>query len=152
MRKLKRIFNVSVWSWWILSLVGLSVINLKPFFTQEINLVSYLPQDLLIEEVWQGIYFNKEIIGYSNWTARVLDIKEGKGYLVESKISMNLPVLGVLQPINITTRMKLFSDYSLNNLRMNLDCGNYFFKIYVENKGETGRCHWSVKIPQVRDT
>ena len=97
-------------------------------FLKKTNFSFFIPQDLLIEDTWYGVYFQNTFIGFSHFFMKVQDINEGGGYLLENKTRLNLPVLGYIEPVNLHMRINLFDNYSLKKAFLNLRSESYFLK------------------------
>ncbi len=140
MRNTKRKFFKSlIFLWWFFSFALLFFIEILPrFTTQTIRTFKDLfPQDLLIEDSWYGVYFKDDLVGYSNFNMKVLNIKEGRGFKIENRLFLTIPLLGVLKNMTAHTKVILFSDYSLKSLSFEFNSERYFLKAFLEKKSRT---------------
>ncbi len=136
MKNTKRFRNLVI-LWWTVSFSLLIFIEILPKFTVSVvnSFKDLFPSDLLIEDSWYGVYFKKEFVGYSNFNMKVLDIKEGRGFRLENRLFLNLPILGNLRSMMVTTKALLLSDYSLKDFSLDFKSEKYFLKISLKKRG-----------------
>ena len=130
----KRVVDFALLGWFLVSFFFLfnseSSFGILPPPREDFSF--FLPKDLLIEDSWYGLYFRGSLIGYSHFFNRVLEIKEGKGYLMKNETKLTLPLLSTYQKIDIVTQTQLSQDYSLRIFKLNLKANKYFLREELE--------------------
>jgi len=128
--KFSRVVNIIIILWFLASFVLLVGMESGFHFgISEVNDFSFLiPKGLLIDDAWYGVYFKESLIGYSYFYIKVLDIDEGKGYLMKNRSKLSLPVLSTIENIRIDTETRLGEDYSLKEFNIKLSSRGYFIK------------------------
>ena len=96
--------------------------------TRVADFSSLIPQDLLIEDAWYGIYFQETFVGYSHFSMRVQDIKEGGGYSLKNTSHLKLPILGNVESLNLNFEARLLSNYDLKEAYLKIRSKKYFFE------------------------
>lgn len=105
-------------------------LNENPFIvtSSKFQFSSFIPSDLLIEDVWYAIYFQDTFVGYSNFFMGVRDLKEGGGYILKTTSQLKVPILGVMQSINLVGKIKLSSSYRLQEANFRVTSKKYYFQ------------------------
>lgn len=109
---------------------------------------SFIPEDLLMEEVWYGIYFNGALVGFSSTSLNVLSIEEGRGFRLENRVNLKLPVLGTSQKVFLVSQAWLGDDYRLKKAFLNLKASNYFMRARLKKIAKE-RFSLKVKSPSL---
>lgn len=86
---------------------------------------SILPQDLLIEDLWYGVYFQDAFVGYTHSFMKIQDIEEGKGYVLKNTSQLKLPVLGTVESVSFESTIQLLSNYDLKQAEFKLNSKGY---------------------------
>ncbi len=102
------------------------------FYNAPLNTSYFIPSDLLINDRWYAVYFEDSYIGYSHSFMKVLDVKEGGGYLLANKTDLVIPVLGVNERFGVETNIVLEKDYRLKSGRLTFSSSHYFLKGYLK--------------------
>jgi len=89
-----------------------------PKILDEIYLES-LPQS----ETWMNIYQKDQKIGYSHKTFS----RQENGFIVGEKVFMRINVMGMVQDINLNTRGRLNTDFSLSAIDFVIHSGRFSF-------------------------
>ncbi|OQX81003.1 MAG: hypothetical protein B6D56_03540 [Candidatus Omnitrophica bacterium 4484_70.1] len=131
---------IIVASWFFLSFLFLFYLE-DPFELRIYKIKKFsslIPPDLLIQDSWYSVYLGDSFIGYTHFLMKILEAKRGKGYLLKNESRLKIPVLGVIQPINLDVKIELGDNYSLNEADLGLKAKSYSLegKLKKINKDE----------------
>lgn len=112
---------------------------------------SLIPPDLLIEDAWYGVYFQDSFLGYSHYFIKINEIKEGGGYVLKNDAHLRFPIMGRLEPLDITMAMQLLSNYSLEKGVFAVQSNNYFFTASLTRK-EHDTYAFTIETPSEKTT
>lgn len=76
-------------------------------------------------ETWMNIYQKDQKIGYSHKTFS----RQEKGFIVGETVFMRINVMGMVQEINLNTRGRLNTDFSLSSINFAIHSGRFSFSV-----------------------
>ena len=103
----------------------------------------FIPPGLLIDDAWYEVIFGVNTVGYSHLFTKA---KNKGGYIIRSKTSMDMPILGSMEHFDLETTMDLARNYSLEYAHIELNSSKYFLKGTLR-KEKNNKFKISIKSP-----
>lgn len=94
-------------------------------YTSLKNYSPFIPKNLVLNDVWYKIYFQRSQVGYSHFFFQAQNLKKKGGYLLKNDTSLKLLLLGKIEPLTLKAEIELNPTYKLKQANLSLNTSYY---------------------------
>ncbi|MBN3038061.1 MAG: transglutaminase domain-containing protein [Candidatus Omnitrophica bacterium] len=126
-----KIVKVIVVVFWAVMMTLLFHFEVFPglFGHKQLSYLELIPQDLMLEDNWMGVYFQGVKIGYMHTYVSVPPGKQISQFLIRNNTFLQVPILGRSEQIYFNTEALIDAGHRLKNFWVDLNSARYSTKL-----------------------